>query len=64
MTFKVKVVIDDDSLDDLKEEIERSINRSIKKAMKEYEYNQFKVTRLDYLIDALVRKGLIERSEV
>jgi len=64
MSIRIKLVVDKSSLDDVETELNEILNINIKSALKEYQYESPNKIRLNNLIDLLIEKGFIERSDV
>ena len=64
MSIKVKLKIDDDSIFVIEDKLSLKLNNQLKKLLSEYNYNLHSKSKLDNLIDVLIEKGVIERSDL
>jgi len=64
MSLRIKLKVDDSDFEDFSKELEKKVNAAIKKSLKEYDHNQYSRSKLDELIELLVEKDVIKRSEI
>jgi len=64
MSIKVNLVMDEESMKKMEKRISALILRQIKMAKEEINYNTPPRNKLDSLIDLLIEKGIIERSDI
>lgn len=64
----IKIEIDEESIKKLESSINNQVNRAIKQAIKDFEYSNFygnnRPSKLDELIELLIEKKIIHRSEL
>lgn len=64
MSIRVKLKIDEDSIREIEDKLNLKMSTQLKRLLEEYKYSLYSKSKLDNLIDVLIEKGVIERSDL